>query len=278
MKKIFLLPLLALVAMMVSCSDDNDNNMPKVDTRVFTGKLLINGTPVTDGTKCELNVIDGTASVTVYGVQFAPAMPSVDMTMPMLDCKKSADGYEISGSNVLPMVAGTPMMDFLMSAVAASLSGDKFVLTAHTSLGTVGFSNAMLTPVVPVDGAKSYKGELTVGEFSKEVVIDIKENKAAGTVDVVLNDVKFAANMPLELDITLKELPYQTGDNGISFLAGNVAPYINTETEPAPAYMFAVAEGSVADGKLLFNAKMADGLAPYVAGKEFVFEGSEIVE
>lgn len=275
MKRILFLPLFAMMALLFSCSNDEENNMPKTDDRVFTGKLLLNGSLIDDATRCELNVVAGTASITIYGVQFAPAMPAMDITMPMLDCKKSGDGYAISGKDVLPLVAGTPMTAFMVSSLEASLSGDKFVVSAETALGTIGFSNVSSAPATP-SGSK-YRGMLQVEEFSKEVLVNVVRNNDAGTLDMVINDVKFAANMPLELDITLKDIPFVSG-LGISFIAENVAPYINTESEPATAYMFAVVEGDINGGRLTFTAKMADNLAPYVAGKEFVFSGEGVVE
>lgn len=277
MKKLLFLPLLVMMAFVASCSSDDDNNMPDVDSRVFTGKLLLNGSPITDGTMCELNVVEGTAAITLDGVQFAPTMPAMDITMPMLNCKKNSNGYEISGKNVLPMVGNQPMDDFLISSVEASLTGDKFVVSAVTAMGTIGFSNAVVN-IKPVGGsAKNYKGSLVVGDFTKEdVVIGVTKNDK--TVDIVLNDVKFAANMPLVLDITLKDVPCETDAANFSFAAENVAPYMNTETEPAPQYMFAAINGTVEGSKLSFDAKMAEGLAPYVAGKKFVFSGYEIAE
>lgn len=277
MKKLLFLPLLVMMAFVVSCSSDDDNNMPDVDNRVFTGKLLLNGSPITDGTMCELNVVEGTAAITLYGVQFAPAMPAMDITIPMLNCRKSSDGYEINGKNVLPMVGDKPMDDFLISSVEASLTGDKFVVSAETELGTIGFSNAIINIKPNGGSAKNYKGSLVVGDFTKEDVV-ISVTKNGNAVDVLLNDVKFAANMPLVLDITLKALPCTVDGANLSFAAENVAPYMNTETEPAPQYMFAAVNGVVNAGKLSFDARMAEDLAPYVAGKEFVFRGEEIAE
>ncbi|MBR3941653.1 MAG: hypothetical protein IKJ71_05760 [Bacteroidaceae bacterium] len=277
MKKLLFLPLLVMMAFVVSCSSDDDNNMPDVDNRVFTGKLLLNGSPITDGTMCELNVVEGTAAITLYGVQFAPAMPAMDITIPMLNCRKSSDGYEISGKDVLPMVGDKPMDDFLISSVEASLTGDKFVVSAETELGTIGFSNAIINIKPNGGSAKNYKGSLVVGDFAKEDVV-ISVTKNGNAVDVLLNDVKFAANMPLVLDITLKALPCTVDGANLSFAAENVAPYMNTETEPAPQYMFAAVNGVVNAGKLSFDARMAEDLAPYVAGKEFVFRGKEIAE
>ena len=55
-------------------------------------------------------------------------------------------------------------------------------------------------------------------------------------------------------------------------------PYLNTETDPAPAYTFATVEGNVSGDKLSLNARMSEELAPYIAGKEFVFVGVETIE
>ena len=83
--------------------------------------------------------------------------------------------------------------------------------------------------------------------------------------------------MPLTLDITLKDIQY-TAEDDLTFMAENVAPFINTETEPAPNYMFAVVEGRLSGETLVMSAKMSEELAPYLAGKEFLFDGVEVVE
>ena len=110
----------------------------------------------------------------------------------------------------------------------------------------------------------------------KSVVVDVKIDQVAGSLDLVLNDVKFAANMPLTLDITLKEIPYLVNDGALNFSATNVAPCINAENEPVAAYTFASVNGVIEGDRLLLDAKMAEDLAAYVAGMEFTFEGTEI--
>ena len=122
----------------------------------------------------------------------------------------------------------------------------------------------------------TYAGNLAVGGFEKSVVVDVKIDQVAGSLDLVLNDVKFAANMPLTLDITLKEIPYLVNDGALNFSATNVAPCINAENEPVAAYTFASVNGVIEGDRLLLDAKMAEDLAAYVAGMEFTFEGTEI--
>ena len=271
MKKLFLLPFVALMAMLMACSSDDDGGNQPVFRKTFVGNLLLRGSSIADDALCVLDVDGKTASITLCGVKFAPAMPAMDITIPMLDCVKGKEGYMISGENVVPLAGGALMESFAISKVEASLKGDEFVLSAEMAMGSIGFSTV---PATPVAKSKSYGGELKVGSFAMDAVVDVKENREAGTVDIVMNDVKFAPNMPLVIDIVLREIPY----DGAGFFAQDVVPYMNTETEPAPAYAFSVIEGSVDGGKLVFNARMADGLAAYLAGKEFVFEGNEIVK
>lgn len=276
MKKLLFLPLFAMIAMLVSCSDDDNNNMPEVKSEVYYGNLLFNASPIADDTKCSVDIVGEYASVTLHAVTFAPTMPAMDIVIPALDCRKNGDNYVITGKNVLPTVMGAPVDRYLMTKVEGYIVGDKFVLNTVTAMGTIGFSNALVTPVKPVGDARSFKGELLVGDFSKEVIIDIKKN-VTGTLDIVINDAKFAANMPLTLDITLKDIQY-TAEDDLTFMAENVAPFINTETDPAPNYMFAVVEGRLSGETLVMSAKMSEELAPYLAGKEFLFEGVEVVE
>lgn len=276
MKKLLFLPLFAMIAMLVSCSDDDNNNMPEVKSEVYYGNLLFNASPIADDTKCSVDIVGEYASVTLHAVTFAPTMPAMDIVIPALDCRKNGDNYVITGKNVLPTVMGAPVDRYLMTRVEGYIVGDKFVLNTVTAMGTIGFSNALVTPVKPVGDARSFKGELLVGDFSKEVIIDIKKN-VTGTLDIVINDAKFAANMPLTLDITLKDIQY-TAEDDLTFMAENVAPFINTETEPAPNYMFAVVEGRLSGETLVMSAKMSEELAPYLAGKEFLFDGVEVVE
>lgn len=278
MKKLLFLPLLAMLALFASCSDDDGPTLPENKNEVFYGKLLLNGAIVADEVKCELVIIGDVATVSLYKVAFAPMMPAMDVVIPLLKCKHNNGTYTMSGTNVVPTVAGVPVEAYKMSSVEAWHSGDKFEVTAVTSMGTIMFSNAVRS-ITPVGGSgKSYEGDLAVGEFTSKIVVDIVKDEDASVLDIVINDVKFAAGMPMTLDITLKGIPYLMKDGTVVFEASDVVPYINAEPDPMPAYTFASVSGSIAGNFLTLNARMADGLAAYVAGKEFAFEGGETVK
>lgn len=279
MKKILYLPLLVMLAIFASCSSDDKTNMPEFDSREFTGKLLFNDAPVASDIKCGLNVIDETAAITLYGVQFAPTMPAMDITMPLLSCKKSAGGYVISGRNVVPMVGTEPYEALLISSVEASLSGDKFVVSAVTPMGTIGFSNALVEPVKPSAPGADYSGTLSVDDFVNEnVQVSIARDVLDGTLDIFIDNAKFAPSMPVQIDITLKGIPYTEEDGRVEFEAADILPFINSEAEPTEAYKFAAVSGVIESGTINFTAQMATDLAAYVAGKVFVYEGVEVAE
>lgn len=275
MKKLFLLPLFAFLALFVSCSSSDGDNMPDRYEEVFYGKLLKDGAIYNDDTKCELNVIADMASITIYNVGF---LDGKELTLSNLTYVKSGDNYEIKGNNIIAIVGGKADTSKIFRTVSASLKDGKFVVTADNEDMTIGFSNALQTPVKPADSKKSYKGNLLVGDFEKEVMIDVVIDRAASIVDVVMKDVKFAPNMPLVLDITVKEMPYVEEGGVFAFAATDIDPYMNTEQSPSAQYRFSQISGSIEGGSMVLSAKMADNLAPYVAGKEFAFSGTEIVE
>lgn len=275
MKKLFLLPLFAFLALFVSCSSSDGDNMPDRYEEIFYGKLLKDGAIYNDDTKCELNVIADMASITIYNVGF---LDGKELTLPNLTYVKSGDNYEIKGNKIIAIVGGKVDTSKIFRTVSASLKDGKFVVTADNEDMTIGFSNALQTPVKPADGKKSYKGNLLVGDFEKEVTIDVVIDRAASIVDVVMKDVKFAPNMPLVLDITVKEMPYVEEGGVAAFAATDIDPYMNTEQSPSAQYRFSQISGAIEGSSMVLSARMADNLAPYVAGKEFAFSGTEVVE
>ena len=277
MRKNLLFTLLSALLLFVSCSSDNDNR-PKLYTETFYGSLLFNGISMTDDTKCEFNVIMGVAAVTIYDVQFGPTGNMGDVTISNLPCVKTDDGYVATGKNIVPIIGGEYNTDFSMSQVDVVLQGDKLTVTAATKIGTIGFSNALVKPVKPSSPSTSYAGNLSVDDFVTEnVTVKVEKKEATSTLDIFIDNAKFAPAMPVQIDITLKDIPY-TSDGRVEFAAADVLPFINSEAEPTAAYKFAAVSGVIENGTLNFTAQMAADLAPYVAGKVFVYEGTEVAE
>ena len=125
----------------------------------------------------------------------------------------------------------------------------------------------------PENSDSVYYGDLVVGDYTqKNVGISVTETSDS-TVDIFFDNVKFAAAMPLKIDITLKDVPCIKSGGVLNFSATDIDPYMNREKEPQPEYRFAFIIGVVEDGKLVLKAKMSDELKPSRAGKEFSFSG-----
>ena len=71
--KNLILPLLAIMALFVSCSDDSEGTQPYDNT--FYGNLIYNAAIVASDAKCDVSIVDNVATVTLYAVKFAP--PSI---------------------------------------------------------------------------------------------------------------------------------------------------------------------------------------------------------
>ena len=141
-------------------------------------------------------------------------------------------------------------------------------------------SLALLTSCVennttfPEDTDGVYYGDLVVGDYTqKSVGISVTETTDS-TVDVFFDNVKFAAAMPLKIDITVKDVPCIKAGGVLSFSAVDIDPYMNREKEPQPKYRFATISGAVEDDELILVARMADDLKPSLAGKDFTFKGT----
>ena len=279
MNKFIISSLFAMFALLVSCSsDDNGGGSEPISTNsVFYGNLLFAGSSIDDDTRCSLYTKGDSASITLYDVSFSPMMPPMDIVIPGLECKKVDDIYIISGKEIVPTVSGNPITKYKMSVVDATLAGEKFVLNTVTAMGTIGFSNNYVAPE-PVIGDKRYEGKILSDGFMKDIVVEVTADEETSTMDIVLRNVKFAEKMPLELDVTLKAVPYSYINGTFTFKGNNIAPYIFSEPDPVPAYTFAVAEGTIYGKSISLTAVMAEDLAPYLAGKEFVFNGIEIGE
>ena len=127
---------------------------------------------------------------------------------------------------------------------------------------------------LPADGDGVYYGDLVVGDYvQKNVGISVTETSDS-TVEVFFDNVKFAAAMPLKIDITVKDVPSLKAGGVLSFAAVDIDPYMNREKEPQPEYRFAAISGAVEDGELVLEARMSDDLKSSRAGKRFSFNGT----
>ena len=77
---------------------------------------------------------------------------------------------------------------------------------------------------LPEGGEGVYRGDLLVGDYTqKNVGISVTETSDS-TVDVFFDNVKFAAAMPLKIDITVKGVPCRNDGGVLSFAAVDIDP------------------------------------------------------
>ena len=300
MKKILsIFPLLATILFFGSCADDNEVTLPvpAVEEKSFaySGDLQVGSFTLADAAvSVEINKsAAGYMDILMKGVKFSDKMPvTLDIALNGIPCTEADGRLVFAAENIVPLIAGKPSSDYTFALLTGWINADASAITfvaqmaddlaAHVAgmvfVYTAGKveneGGGTVTP--PSAGGVEYgfTGALQVGDFTlAPASLTVVVNMQASTVDVKMLGVKFSDRMPLVLDITLCSLPCTNVAGIMTFSGENVVPHISIGN-PAD-YTFAKAEGEfdVRTSKLTFNARMADNLAAYVAGKEFVYNG-----
>ncbi len=113
----------------------------------------------------------------------------------------------------------------------------------------------------------TYNGTLVVngGAYTNDTA---KCEIILGKEKLTLNmyDVKFAAAMPMSINLTVPEIPYYTTDGKIVFSGDSIVPMMGVA--PVPTYMFNNINGYIENQELNFNATI-DGRGSFTfSGKE----------
>ena len=236
----------------------------EIDKRL-EGNFMLNDSVVKYDAVCRLQIPVHSGSVLFSGIPLPGFGEVSEISVSSLPCIFTGSDYVMGADTVIPVVNGTVSDVLVMTEVSAVYSAGKFLFSAETPLGKISFSNAV---------AKEFAGTLAVGDYERNAVVAVREKQTLSVVDLLLDDVKFSPLMPVTIDITLKDIPCYNNGN-FTFSAENVVPYINKEPDPQPKYKFEVIYGTIVDGdKLVLVAKMADDLAFYVSGKDFLFTGT----
>lgn len=98
----------------------------------------------------------------------------------------------------------------------------------------------------------------TLQDVTCEVVLDDTKK----SLDLFVNDVKFAEAMPMAIDITLPGIPCTVVDETVAFsFEGNLIPLVGTvET---PAFAFSKIDGVISDSHLNFNSTCTRGIIAF---------------
>lgn len=147
MKKLILLPLFALMAIIIpSCSDD-DNTPGSGETiettATYNGKLIVNGSYVKDSTDCKIEFAEDSKSFTlnIYKVKFAEAMPmSIDIAISGIPCTVNGDDMTFAGDTIVPLIGIAPAPAYTFYNINGELTDGELQFSAVCTRGLFTFS------------------------------------------------------------------------------------------------------------------------------------------
>ncbi len=107
-------------------------------------------------------------------------------------------------------------------------------------------------------GSAQYKGTMKILKGTENTYTDASADVTSifdaksSTLTLVLKGVKFDANMPMTLDITLSNVPYQINNNLVTFSIESAIPTV--AGKPYPQFTFTNLAGKLNDSKLEYSA------------------------
>ncbi len=147
MKKLFLLPLFALMAIILpSCSDDDNNGGggETIETStIYNGKLIVNGTYARDSVDCKVEFAEDKKSFTldIYKVKFAEAMSvSIDIAIPGIPATVNGDDVTFSGDTIVPLIGVVPSPAYTFSSINGEIKEGELKFSAVCTRGLFTFS------------------------------------------------------------------------------------------------------------------------------------------
>ena len=289
MKKLFLLPLFAVLALLVSCSSEGSDD-PVVDpvdykTSVdYYGVLTVGETADTVRCTVVYDVESNVADITVYAMQLDETKPAVNMRMAGIACRTTSTDILFASANpVTPEVsvsvpAGAPSQpgdfdpQYTMEGFSGIIKDNVMEFSAAMPMGDVEF-HGVVVPVfagsmnVLATGAEKY---FTMDE----IVCEVEVEDGGSLANLCIYGAKFAEGMPMSIDIKLPGVQCRQFNGGYSIaVSDSVVPLVKVagaDYVAAPAYTFTKVEGEVRDaGTMYFNASMTRGFFSY-EGERFI--------
>ncbi len=149
MKKFILLPLLAVLFLIPSCSNDDDKTPPPASTSAI-GTLEVLAAGETDIFECENveteAVVNGERTaldLCIYGAKFAQAMPRpVDITLQNIPCVVTEDAVVFENDrDIVPLVGTLPSPGFTFTKIEGSIDREGNIsFNAEMTRGTFTYS------------------------------------------------------------------------------------------------------------------------------------------
>jgi hypothetical protein len=171
-----------------------------------------------------------------------------------------------------------PLLVFMTAVIVPACSDDEeeiFPPAASDSIGgdtiinggdTIGGGNSN-TEVLK---ARKYNGRMVVNDTYVQDSVFCEITRNSDKITLNLFNIKFAANMPMSINLTVPEILCGNGDGGEEIFQGDsIVPMMGTI--PAQAFMFENIEGSIVKNRINFTAT--------ISGRgTFNFRGEEVKE
>lgn len=299
-KLLLILPLFVAILAFNSCSDDDITlpfTPPEELSLSFSGNLQVGDFTLADATvDVEANKEEaGYMDIHMQGVKFSDKMPvTLDITLSRVPCTETDGRLMFAAEDIVPLIAGKANSDYMFAFLSGWVNADAteitfaaqmaedlaphvagMIFTYTANNGKADDEGEVVVPPTPGGMEHSFTGTLQVGDFTLNPAnITVMVNVATSSVDVKMMGVRFSDKMPLFIDITLCNLACTNAGGKMVFSGENIVPLV--DNQQATNYTFAIASGEfdMRTSALTFNAKMAEDLANYVAGKEFAYTGT----
>lgn len=283
-----MLPLIALMALIASCSSDDDGGvMPEpvipVTSVDYYGVAKVAEIELPVRCTVVYNTSAKLCDIKVSGLKFADSMPAVNIRLAGILCSASASEIEFAMTTPiipeismqqtegLPSAPGAANPQFAMNNLTGVIKDKTMEVTATMAMGEFSFKGT----VVPVfSGLMKVLADGTDQLFTlPNTNCEVETSLDGSSANLYIFGAKFAATMPVAVDIKLENVACTMFDGGYSFIASDsIVPLVRMGGEyvPMEAYKFYKIKGEVLDrGTLVFDASMTKGAFEY-EGTRFI--------
>ncbi len=301
MKKVLLFPVIAVLAMITSCNDDNDKTSFPDETATYEGSLSIDTMSIILQCDVRFDQSFATCDITINDMKFAPAMPPITIEISDIACNIDNEGVAyVTADTITPVILmngnALPGSGYMIRDLNATISGSNLRFTASIgSMGELSFdgyravtdtdTQPSVTPsdstenIMPGDSITAevitfrFNGMLDVMalDSSRFICDDVKGRivitPSNNSCDLYILGAKFAEKMPVGVNILLENV--QCRDNG-----GTFSFYITDVATPKvempggnyiemSEYNFDYLSGTTTNESMTFFAEMTKGSFSY---------------